>query len=485
MGMILLSALLVRLPNLWGYGLRQDAFQHYEAAIGYLKTGTFVQWDFLKSEPGREYPRAWLYTWQVAQVFKHWGVSIGNGRVVSLVWGMLIFAPLYGLTRKLRMDEGETLLLMMWVALSPHFITISRWIRMYTMFDVLFLVLALSLFCWLNVSVRRPGEVVLWGGTTVGLGILSFHIHELTMTLLPSVAVWMGWEWLYHRQNHEDLCWSRLFPWLIAAALSGVALLFLWKPGVMAHNLRTSFHPFYVLYLFQETLGFSIGGMTLALALIYCRKTRFERFLVCVVYVPILFFVFFTNRYPMYRYLSHLILIASPLFIIALKRFFADMEIDRIVVPVAGCVLIAVVLALPAEDLPSKLRYIRAGNMGYLHFPGTENGRHEAVIRRVGPLLKEGDYVGFYYWKHSTYYLAQFGRPGVTVERYPREDFLTVEDLRRIERHHDRVWIIYREWMLRDLPPETERYLERHYRRVLPRKRYHMNVFLRSSGPEN
>ena len=67
-----------------------------ETAMGYLKTGEFVRWDFQNDEmmniddPSYTLPKA--YVWQIAQVFEKMTANEFSGRLVSIIWGTLTVA---------------------------------------------------------------------------------------------------------------------------------------------------------------------------------------------------------------------------------------------------------------------------------------------------------------------------------------------------------------------------------------------------------
>lgn len=482
-GFLLIVAFLVRIPDLGEFGLRQDAFHHFETAIGYLRTGRFVQWDFLRGEPGRPYGRAWMYTWQVAWVFRWAGVSYGYARLVSLTWGMLLFVPVWLYCRSLSLRSWETLGVTFWIAVSPHFITAARWIRMYAMFVTLYVALVVAIRYVLHARSRWK-TLTAWAAM-VPLGVLAAHLHLLAGLAVPAVVGYGLSEGLAGRMGRDT---GRRFVLFLAGLLVVVLLLIgvfegsmlYWGSGGVDSEVGIAgVYPGYLIYLVADSVEYALGGLLLAAVVFFCRETPTERFYLWMLALPVLSIVVFITRFPMYRYMSPMIPLVLPFFLLATRRLVRRLGTES--GPLIGAVLLVAFVIVPVSDLRGTLAYIWKGNMGYVHFMGVKTGRMDPVIDEVRPRLRRGDYVGLYYWKHSTYYLSRFHRPGVTVERYPREGFLTVEDLRRLERNHQRVWIIYREWMLRDLPPETERYLERNYRRVLPRERYHMNVFLGSS----
>jgi len=483
---MVLIALLLRYPRLWDFGLRQDAFHHYETAIGYLRTGRFVQWDFLRDTAGRPYSRAWMYTAQIAWVFRRLGVSYGNARLVSLFWGVLLFLPVACVCRALSMKRWETLLVVFWIAISPHFITTSRWIRMYSMFTTSFLAALVCAYYVLR-GRRRVRTVLAWG-MMIAFGLLAVHVHLMAALMVPAVVGFSVSEWLGDGRRRSRFHARRLGGFLLGVlVVAGVMAvgferpMLYWGSGGVGSEVGTArIYPGYLIYLVEDSVEYALGGLMLALVLLGCRETPAERFFLWSLCIPSLLIVVFITRYPMYRYMSPMIPLAMALFARVprkLSRCLGSGTGRRV-----GAVLLAAMVLVPVSNLRGELSYIWSGNMGYVHFMGVETGRMDPVIRHVRPRLREGDYVGLFYWKHSTYYLAKLDRPGVRVERYPREgSFLTVENLRRLEASHRRVWILYPEWMLRNLLPETERYLQRTYRRVLPGKRYHMNVFVKFS----
>ncbi|MBK8389323.1 MAG: hypothetical protein IPL23_08625 [Saprospiraceae bacterium] len=94
-GVLLLSLLMGLLCffDLGYFDILPDETLHIEAAKGFNETGSFKRWDFLLNKTGEPYDRAWSYTFLISIVYKFFGVSVENARLVSALFGIL-FVPL-------------------------------------------------------------------------------------------------------------------------------------------------------------------------------------------------------------------------------------------------------------------------------------------------------------------------------------------------------------------------------------------------------
>lgn len=316
----------VRFANLGDNNFQNDEFYHIEAGVGYLKTGEFVLWDFLKEQPYQEYKRAWIYTWQVAQSIRVFGENEFAARLPSVIWGtaLLPLLALFGWKATGYRLVGVFAVLL--ATFDQSLIWSSRISRMYSMF--VFLVI-LSVFLVFQALHKRYKKFFLHPGWYMGaiLGvILSYLTHETGLALAAGMFGSMVWFAIDGsvRNTPEKKMW-----WLGVCGMLGVGIL-----AVLAHTfvkpfLPTEFFTFrlhpnweYALYPFNQMRFAFLGWPLLGVAVWAAIRYRSQGIVLLLSNaLPILaFFVFIGDRYAAKKY---------ELFIIPLLLICVSYGIDR------------------------------------------------------------------------------------------------------------------------------------------------------------
>lgn len=364
---ILLFGLVIRLPGLNDYGLIIDEITHVKEAHRYLlqheAMGALFDPGFLR------YRRSWLYTWQIILAMDLGGVSLRNLRMVSLAWMTAMILPILALARLLRFRRVQTLLWLWWLIVSPFFITLSRWIRMYSMFFTVFLATVVCVYHYLTVKTHRGSWG--WGIGALMLALISTHLHALTLTALPGLILYLVWERI-RSVSPDALVLKRgrvlgllagiglllgfvvLFPNGYGVYLSGSG------PSLSEVNFSLSFRHLFPVFLVHEPLGWPLGGLLLGAVLLLCRRSPAERFLLCLVVTVTLGLVFFTERYMAFRYIGHVIPLAQALVILGAFRLLDSFHPSIRRAP--SLTLLALMVILPAYELPERLPSIWNGS---------------------------------------------------------------------------------------------------------------------------
>ncbi|MFB6346955.1 MAG: hypothetical protein ABEK50_14610, partial [bacterium] len=218
-------------------------------------------------------------------------------------WGMLLFPPVLWMCRVLQFSRLQTLMVSWWIAVSSFFVTLSRWIRMYSMFLPVFLTWVICLYKF--IEAERTNSRILYGVLSLVLGVFSLHLHLLTISILPAVFIY----WLQSKRFEKTFKWSRLL--LVGAVLVVVGI-----PGLMigkdflnpGHYL--SLNHLYVSYLVYEPMGWILGSVFMGTAVLSSPKREPRGFLLLIIVITLLLMVSLTRRYEAYRYVSHLILLS-------------------------------------------------------------------------------------------------------------------------------------------------------------------------------
>lgn len=187
-----------------------DEFLDINSSYGYTKIGDWKAWDFNFGKPAEmnindaRDERAFAYKWQVAELFKFLPPTEAVARSVSVLWGVftiiLMFWTGWFYTRK----KTIGLLAAFFFAVSVSGIIFDRRLRMYAMFFPVYLAFATSLFAFFETEyrgsllfLRRAWERFGLNGyyliPLAVLGTLSFHVHQLSINIVPLFGAYLAW----------------------------------------------------------------------------------------------------------------------------------------------------------------------------------------------------------------------------------------------------------------------------------------------------
>ena len=203
-GILLLSVLMGLLCffDLGYFDILPDETLHIEAAKGFNETGSFKRWDFLLNKTGEPYDRAWSYTFLISIVYKFFGVSVENARLVSALFGILFVPLIFRISMYFTKSYTASLLTTLAVLFCPYFLVYFRRIRMYSM---LLPVFALFYYFAIRVLNEPSGRNKLFGSVLLGklldfkmplLGVtlfflfLSFNVHQLSLLSLVALFIY-------------------------------------------------------------------------------------------------------------------------------------------------------------------------------------------------------------------------------------------------------------------------------------------------------
>jgi hypothetical protein len=208
LGIILIIGASFRLYHLGSNPLIADEFLDMNASYGYFKTNVWQAWDFNQNSvntldvfaPRDE--RAWMYKWQVAQMFKFFPATEAVGRLVSVIWGLLTIVLMYFITKSFTKNRTVAIIAALLFAISVSGIEFDRRLRMYAMFYPVYLLLSWLFFQFLESKYQgsvkwfkkisdRIGIQPLYLIPLAAVGALSFHLQLLTANIAPTVAVYI------------------------------------------------------------------------------------------------------------------------------------------------------------------------------------------------------------------------------------------------------------------------------------------------------
>lgn len=214
---ILLGAGL-RLYHLGSNPLIADEFLDMNSSYGYFKTHIWQAWDFNQNAVNTtdvyapRDQRAWMYKWQVAQMFNFFPATEATARSVSVVWGLLTIILMYFVTKSFTKNRAIAIIAALLFALSVSGIEFDRRLRMYAMFYPVYLTLSWLVFqfletkyqgriVWLKKFSQKIEVQPLILAPLVLVGVLSFHLQLLTANIVPALFgyvlvlfIWKIWK---------------------------------------------------------------------------------------------------------------------------------------------------------------------------------------------------------------------------------------------------------------------------------------------------
>src|SRR3989338_1015581 len=227
LGLILAITVLagvLRLPNLGEVNLYNDEYYQFEAAVGWLKTGDWVRWDYYAEAGDKPYERAKLFMYQVAGSIVVFGENEFAARLPAALWGILLI-PITSLI-VLRISKHELIAYGTGLVLAFDQLSIglSRYVRMYSMLMVLSIVLVFTIYQLIESQGWK--KRLLYGvaaASTAGVAVLIFK--ELTLALLAALAVYVTVRMALFLVNRQPVDRPWTLAWIIGAALGTIALI--------------------------------------------------------------------------------------------------------------------------------------------------------------------------------------------------------------------------------------------------------------------
>jgi len=209
LGIILIMVLAFGIysSNLGEFNLENDEFLAFDAATGYHFEKEFYPWDWADNQSTKEscdpgygcpYDRAWPHTWLIAQSFDLFGVSEWAGRIVSVVFGVLMIGLGYLISKKIFGLKKISLIFSALILLSSSYYGVFRYIRMYALLVPIFFLIWYLIGKGLSTNKRfkifgKEIEFVHAGYLLAGLVLLglAFLLHVNSLIIGPITLVFL------------------------------------------------------------------------------------------------------------------------------------------------------------------------------------------------------------------------------------------------------------------------------------------------------
>lgn len=423
--LLLVFGFWLRADNLGVIDFQNDEFFHLDTAKGYLETGRFVMWDFIKQEPTADYIRAFPYTWLVAQSFKVFGVSELAGRLPSLLFGFLLLPLLFYLTFKITNNKIVALLPLALFVFDNSLIWSSRICRMYSMFVFFVAIATYLIYKGLENKNNKINYYFLLSGGV--FFIFSYIIHEATLLLGLGFLI-------YFLLNIKQ----KKYQVLSAISLLILISFFLINSFIAALTTNDFFtvraNPNFVYFFYpfnQLRAGALIGWFILFLGVfLWPKREQIKIYYLCLSVPITLYFVFFAERYAAKKYLLFIIpfilILFADSFYLFFKKIFATKYFYYILI-------ISFIIIGPRFILRYESKEVHGFKTAYSYL--------ESHYQKKEPVLIQGA---------RSYYLTN---PNINYISLKANKEFTLSELKQIKSANDSGWVIwpkFKEYHLRD-----------------------------------
>ena len=474
-----------------------DEFLGVNVSYGYLQTGEWKRWDFnlnklAKDKPyfktvfdfdiwnggEKSYTRAWAYNWQIVQALKFLPFEEESTfRAISALWGIVTILIIYWIATAFTGNKIIGLISAFLFAVSIDGITFDRKVRMYAMFLPIFLLFSYFVYQFFESRKYLGSELVekiklktgfniIYIIPAVALGLLSMHLHLLTINIIPAILVYfLALAFVEFRNRKVFL--NRYAIYILITAVLSVAL-FIFYPNIS--SLLKSFltldnHFSYFGKVLNDYASVILTPIITIAGIIYLWKKKRKEcvFISSLFFTALLMAVFFWNRNAGEQYIFfakpfQIILLASGIYFTA---EFVGKNFKRYGKKVRWASLLILLLLLP------NYAYFFQENNAYHQNSNSELPNYRKVFnyflkkRGADDILITRNFRN-YYFAGANVNIATFGG-----ERSAKESRrLTEERLKKIRRENSCGWLIWSENDENFISKDAREYISKELPRV-------------------
>ncbi|MFA5994818.1 MAG: hypothetical protein WCW27_03340 [Patescibacteria group bacterium] len=466
---ITLLAFWLRAANLGALNFYNDEYYHVNTAVGYLKFGEFKQYNFYTEQLEKPYTRASIFTWQVAQSFKWFGVYEQSARLPSLLWGTLLIPVLIILLLCFTKEPLIAYSVGLWITFDNFFVDMSRFTRMYSMMFVLSVLVVFGFYGFTQAKTKSKRYWLAITGMAVLLNVLVFK--ELTIALIAGLGVYITLRSIIYlvTRNKTERYLFRL--WLAGLGV-GLALVLLRLAGlntVPLDALTWGATPQWG-YLTDVLSGLrlpTVGGVMLLFGALSIWRYRSAKALVAVLSLTLLIvFVFFSHRYDAKRYIAFIIPFLYVISIAgvtqSLRWIGKKLQWRTKTVFITSIVLLFLIgskLSFPGVSADGVILQKALADETYSDL---KRSNVKSAYKYVADHYETGDTVliqgpRYYYWPDNTISVRELG--------YYKS--LSLNDFKQLEQSSaNGVWVLYSEQRKRHVAPEIRDYVNKNYEKI-------------------
>lgn len=300
--------------NLWKLPFHQDEVFHFSPAVTYNQTWEFAKWDFL-------YDEIWDYKWSdrnksltiiTSYSQKLFWLSEFSSRLpVAIIWFLWMFL-IYFISIKITWNKIIWLIAMYIYSVNDVILYFSWFIRAYIILIVFSLILFYLLYKFLILKDKKSKLIY----ALFSIWIFSFSLFELHWTaivLFPLVSI-VFFIWILQIYNFKKylIIYILFIFLLIIFILNAIWIIYLFKLpfGIQNMiNLNIDFLNPQKIYIHHITNPYNIWVplifLLFSLFFINFKKNLFLNiFFIFSIIIPLIFSLYFFNRYEDFRYIS-------------------------------------------------------------------------------------------------------------------------------------------------------------------------------------
>lgn len=455
---VLLGAFL-RFYKLESNSFVADEFLDINSSYAYFKTGEWQSWDFNRGKvntgntlEARD-ERAWIYKWQVAQLFKVFPPTEGVARSISAVWGIITIFLMYWTGWYFTKRKTVGLLSAFLFAVSIAGIEFDRKLRMYAMFFPVFLIFSLMLFRFFEEPYKGKIKLCKFISDNAGINILfiipvaitgvaSMLVHQLTVNIIAIFFAYCAAQFFWCVKNKKPL-WNK---YLVSSALLLVgffAVFFIAPEKLKSYSAGLQFFNNHFIYFQKVFSDYSHLLVALILLLIgghYFIKqkeiTKGILWLSVSFFVPLFMAMFLWSRNVGDQYIFfirsfEIILIACGIYAVA--KFFENSLVNYGKKAYLSTIILAVIL------LPN-YGYFFGKNNTYSQTSESENPNYRKIFGYVKKYREPKDVIITRNFRN--YYFSGENLPVYDFGGELTKEKLSLADVQKISSENASGWFV-------------------------------------------
>lgn len=472
-----------------------DEFLDINSAYGYHQTRQWHAWDFNFGEVARlnenaaRDERAFIYKWQVAEVFTFFPPIEAAARSVSVLWGVISIAVVFWSALVFTRSREIGLLAAFLCAVSVSAIILSRRLRMYAMFFPLYLAAATTWYAFyereyqgtvksLKTIWKKYGVNALYFFPALLLSISSYAVHQLTPHLFLVLGCYLVAQAAL--AGRSGTSWKNKYALSVGVGVLGVAALFLVSPKtIAAFTSGLVFfddHISYIGYVFAD-FATPVIGVVISLVGIGMLRKKFKLprealYLGLSLALPLFMAIFLWRRNagPQYIYAFQ-----SFVMILSAAGVYGVFSLFRVHFPTVGRRGLWILVLSGALLIPNWAYFLQENNT-YHETSSGGNPNYRKVFAYFKKEKQPGDVLitrNFrnYYWSGARVPVFDFGG------ELSREK-LSLQAVQQIMTEHPSGWFIYSGNDEDYIASDLERYAEKNMERISnPNVRGDITVF--------
>lgn len=433
-----------------------DEFLDINSTYAYHMTGIWQNWDFnrgavnMENEFAPRDERAWMYKWQVAQLFKFFPPTEAVARSVSAAWGVLTIILMFVVARDFTKKNGIGLIAAFLFAVSISGIVFDRRLRMYAMFFPVFLLFSWATYKFLESDYRckigiirkldeKWGVNLIFGILAIVIGIISFNIHQLSMSIVPITGAYLlAMAFLMWKEKKTIRNKYALLAGI--GILGGVLALIFKSKTVLAGIVFFENHWNYFMIAFNDYSLILAGMMLLGIGAVYLAKGGFRKeslWLSLSFIIPLMMAMFLWQRNVGEQYLFFA---KSFLIILVACGIYGVADFLRKNMARSGTRYFSIAIAISLVLLPNYAYFFQENN-AYRQTSTSSNPDYRSIFvyfkkhRLPDSVLVTRNFRN-YYWSGEKVKTYDFGG------ELSKENF-TLADLEKIMSENRSGWFVY------------------------------------------